>query len=240
MFQWTIILFLTIGALNLFATTFIPLTIDKQIESASGAADVELISKKSIKDISGHIYTDYEFHVLSMINFTASDFDQGKLLIHLPGGTLDGLTTLVDGSPQFEIGKRCFILLKKVDSKIYLSNFTLGVYDYSFINGQNYLINEVFPNYPKVGKISRVEMIKKMNSIWKISFEENKKLNLINADQRLVYNNQNTLNKITFQKRKPAEAVDKKFDLREILIFLFALIGIVFSLFLLKSNKNEK
>ncbi len=51
-----------------------------------------------------------------------------------------------------------FLLLKKIESKIYLSNFTLGEYKIITVGEKKYYRSAVFPYHPQIGLISKEKM----------------------------------------------------------------------------------
>jgi hypothetical protein len=152
-----------------FATMFSPLPFDKQVEEASSAVEATLENTKVFKNSSGLITTEYSFHVSEGYNLSAGDLENQKLKLSMLGGTLNGITSMIDGAPQFKIDEKSFLLLKKIDSKIYLSNFTLGKFKIQNDEGQIYYVSEVFPTDPVIGKISKEKMIELMKDKWKIS-----------------------------------------------------------------------
>jgi hypothetical protein len=155
------ILFLIIFAVAANATQFIPLPIDKQIDDADFAVEATLQSRKVYKNLSGAIMSDYFFVVNESFGFP-----EKELHLDLPGGTLDGVTTMIDGSPNFKENRKIFLFIKKVEGKIYLSNFTLGEYKIVEIDGKTFYQSVVFFNDPKVGIISKDKMVMLMQEKW--------------------------------------------------------------------------
>jgi hypothetical protein len=161
--------FLVLFINDSYATLFVPLPIDKQVEEANAAAEVKLESARSFRDDRGMTMTEYRFNVLDSFSLAPEDLDAGQLVMTMMGGTFEGMTSYIDGAPKFQIGKRNFLLLKKIQSKYYLSNFTLGQYDIVLVDGKDVLVSEVFPQDPKVGRISKEKMIELIKEKWKIS-----------------------------------------------------------------------
>ena len=124
---------------------------------------------KVFKNATGMIMTEYTFNVLESYNLSDDDLDNQKLKLTMPGGTLDGVTSMIDGAPQFSNGEKSFLLLKKIDSKIYLSNFTLGKYKIQDFDGKPYYVSEVYPTDPTIGKIQKESMVKLMKNQWKLT-----------------------------------------------------------------------
>lgn len=152
-----------------WATMFFPLPFDKQVEEANSGVEAKLSSSKVFKNNSGTIMTEYRFDVLESHNFSSDDLDNKQLVLTMPGGTYDGVTSMIDGAPQFKVGEKAFLLLKKIESKIYLSNFTLGKFKIQNVDGQTYYVSEVFPMDPHIGRISKNKMIDLMKEKWKVT-----------------------------------------------------------------------
>lgn len=152
-----------------FATMFTPLPFDTQVEEATSAVEVKLENTKVYKNASGLIMTEYSFNVLESYNLADDDLENQKLKLSMPGGTYNGITSMIDGAPQFNKDERSFLLLKKIDSKNYLSNFSLGKFKIQNYEGKTYYVSEVFPMDPKIGRISKDKMIELMKNKWKIT-----------------------------------------------------------------------
>ncbi|MDO9180792.1 MAG: hypothetical protein Q7U04_00220 [Bacteriovorax sp.] len=167
-----------------FATIFMPLSFDKQVEEATSAVEVKLESSKVFKNSSGLTMTEYSFNVLESYNLSEDDLENQKIKLTMPGGTYNGVTSVIDGAPEFNKNEKTFLLLKKIDSKIYLSNFTLGKFKIQEMDGKVFYISDVFPTDPKIGKISKEAMIELMKSKWKISLM----IPITNSERALALN----------------------------------------------------
>lgn len=222
------------------ATTFNPISIEKQVEEATGAAVVELVSAKPYRKDNGYIYTEYSFKIIENFNVSKSDLSGNELKIDMLGGKLDGVTSMIEGAPEFIKGKRIFVLLKKINTQIYLSNFTLGKYEIENVHGKDYLISDVFPMNAKIGRISKSKMINLMNEKWHLSESDNniapKRLDQYikpePVEPKISQNKNNT------PERNIASVSDNNaFDSHVIFVVFLALLGIIVSLFILKDKK---
>lgn len=223
------------------ATTFIPLPLDKQVESAGMGAEVVLLNMQGFKHPAGYVATEYRFKVIEPTNLDPNELEDGKLVLSLPGGNFDGVTTVVDGSPKFNPGERIFLLLKKIEGKIYLSNFTLGKFNIQKIDGEEYYVNEVFPNMPNVGRIKKSTMKKLMNEKWNLVSlkidsskpnDKNKNISILKLPDEKV----NT--KANGKIERDIASEESSIDWLNIFIYCLSFFGIVFSLLLLKSKKE--
>lgn len=152
------------------ATIFFPLPFEKQVEEATAAVEATLASTRVFKNAVGLIMTEYIFKVDESFNLASTELENEKLKLTMPGGTYQGITSAIDGAPQFISNEKSFLLLKKIDSKIYLSNFSLGKFKIENRQGKTYYISEVFPEHPDIGKISKEEMVELMAKKWKNAF----------------------------------------------------------------------
>jgi hypothetical protein len=218
-----------------FATMFIPLPFEKQVEEATSAAEVQLSSTRVFKNSSGAIMTEYVLDVVEAYNLSNEDLENNQLKIAMPGGTFEGVTSMVDGAPVFKSGEKTFLLLKKIESKIYLSNFTLGQYKIQNYEGKDYYVSQVFPMDQKVGRISKDKMVELMKTKWKTTFAP------------LNYDNHSVLVRIPpaperepkFEKRAPAQ---ESAATEEIPVFFWGAIVMVaffFALIFFKLGQSE-
>lgn len=224
-----------------FATTFIPLPLDKQVESASIGAEVVLLNMQGFKHPAGYIATEYRFKIIEATNLNPEELDDGKLVLTLPGGNHNEVTTVVDGSPRFNPGERIFLLLKKIDNKIYLSNFTLGKFNIQKIENEEYYVNEVFPNLQNVGRIKKSTMKKLMNDKWNLVTVKSDSNNPNNKDKSITILNLPIEKDKNVSENKTKRAIaseDSTVDWLNIFIYCLSFFGIVFSLLLLKSKKE--
>lgn len=154
--------------LKVHATTFQAMPLEKLIDESSGAAEVELKEKKSFMNKMGMILTEYTFNVGESYNVDNSDLDGEFLKITMTGGTVNGVTSFIDGAPEFDVGEKSFLLLKKIESKMYISNFTLGKYKVSEEDGKVVYVSTVFPNDSDIGKVKKDRMIDMIKMKFKI------------------------------------------------------------------------
>lgn len=163
------LLFTSLCGLQVHATTFQSMPLEKLIEESNGAAEVELKDKKSFMNKMGMILTEYIFNVGESYNVDNSDLDGEFLKITMTGGTVNGVTSFIDGAPEFLIGEKSFLLLKKIESKIYISNFTLGKYKIEEKDGKVFYVSSVFPNDSDIGVVKKDRMIEMIKLKYKIT-----------------------------------------------------------------------
>lgn len=200
-------LFFTLSTSFVFATTFQTMPLEKLVDESTGAAEVELKSKKSFMNKIGLILTEYSFSVGESYNVDNSDLEGELLKITMTGGTVNGVTSYIDGAPEFAVGEKSFLLLKKIESKNYLSNFTMGKYKIENRDGQIYYVSSVFPYDADLGQVKKERMIDLVKTKFKITRAPE-------VDSRIMpsyesNNKQEILKEKTFEKRSPAQINEK-------------------------------
>lgn len=200
-------IFLMMISLKSFATTFQVIPLDQLVEESSSGAEVELKSKKIYKNNLGMIMTDFSFKVIEGFNLNDNDRNGELITITMSGGTLDGVTSYIDSAPSFDIGEKSFLLLKKIESRFYLSNFTMGKYKIEEIDGQIYYISSVFPYDKDLGRVKKDRMVDLMNSKFKVS--KIFKKDILNLNKMAVKKLM-PLRESRFEERAPAQVYDDK------------------------------
>ena len=148
-----ILFFLIIYIVPLNATQFVPLSIEAQVKDADLAVEATLEKQKFYKNLNGSITGEYTFVVHEGFGFSGNE-----IKLDLPGGTLDGVTTLIEGAPVFKEKINYFLLLKKIESKMYLSNYTMGEYQVVTIDNKEFYRSLAFSHDPQIGMIAKEKM----------------------------------------------------------------------------------
>jgi hypothetical protein len=234
---WLSLIIFCLGS-NARTTTFIPISLDQQVESSNAAAEVQLINTKVFKNIENRITTEYEFKVISPINLEANNFKNGILKLNLPGGSLNGIHMVISGAPSFANNEKAFLLLKLVNNEAYLSNYSVGKFNIQKINGEEFLVNEVFPKTPGVGMIKKSAMIKKLEDRFKI---ETTKTILQSNESKAVNVNSATKQNIEKKLYKKTTEIKKEIVKDGIEIKVLSLVAMVLSLIVgfIWKRKNE-
>lgn len=163
------VIFLGMISFKTMATTFQLMPLEQLIDESSSGAEVELKSKKTFMNKVGMIMTDFSFRVIEGYNISESDMNDELITITMSGGSLNGVTSYIDGAPEFAVGEKSFLLLKKIESKLYLSNFTMGKYKIEESEGQTYYVSSVFPYDTDLGKVKKERMIDLMKLKFKVT-----------------------------------------------------------------------
>jgi hypothetical protein len=182
------------------ATFFQPMPLEQLVGESNAAAEVILKEKKSFMNKIGIIQTEFKFILSDSFNLSDSDLDGEFLTITMTGGSYGGVTSFIDGAPTFEIGEKSFLLLKKLESKIYLSNFTLGKYKVISEGGESWYVSSVFPYDQEIGKIKKEKMLEVVKQKFKITQTETESLPKDSFKEKFE--------NVTIEKRMPAQIDD--------------------------------
>lgn len=209
-----------------FATTFQKASLVQIINQADSAAEVELKSKKTFMNKMGIIQTEYSFSLLENYNVSESDLEMDLLKITMVGGTYEGVTSFIEGAPDFQVGERSFLLFKKIESKIYLSNFTLGKFKIQTSNGETYYSSVVFPEDSELGKIKKEKMIELVRQKFNITLKlhDTKKVSTTFSHVK-----NSPLEILPTDYRKPAQEIsepDVSLGLSAMWIYFFLVLGV--------------
>lgn len=132
------------------ATTFIPVSIKKQIKESGKIVEGRVISQEAKRE-KGMIVSSIQ---LLADKWVGIQMDSDIINVHFPGGQMGDEVYKVEGSPEFELGEKVVLMLVEQDGKFWVNNLGLGKYSIRSLGKQDVLVNQIFPNHPKVGQIS--------------------------------------------------------------------------------------
>ncbi len=159
-------LFLGLISTSLMATTFIPISIERQIKDSDSILQGRFVNSFSKKLSNGTIVTENSFDVLSSQGIKKSEL---RAFVHFkvltPGGTWQNDTFKVEGSPRFKKDEEVLLFLKKDDNGYWVQNLSLGKYKVKKIGSENLIISNVFPYHPQMGQMPLAELYKKIEEI---------------------------------------------------------------------------
>lgn len=144
---------LTLMALHsslVFSTTFVPLSIKKQIKHSDGVLQGEVISISSEND-GEKIITKVTVLANKWIGLNP---EENFLEIYYPGGEIGDRANKVSGSPKFEIGENIIVFTKEQNGRNWINNLGLGKFSMKRVGDQNIMINQIFPGMPQVGQMT--------------------------------------------------------------------------------------
>ena len=144
------LILLIIFVSNVSATSFLPVSVKKQITESNGILEGEVINSEPFYDDKGAIHTRVFLKVNKWIGVTPTLYHTE---VYVPGGTIGDRAHTVEGAPQFSSGERVVLMLKNYKEKQWVLNLGLGKFSVKKIGNSDILINSIFPQHPKVSQI---------------------------------------------------------------------------------------
>lgn len=132
------------------ATTFVPITIKKQITESTGVIIGEAISINSEKDENGRINTRV---FLKADKWIGANVENNHVEVFYPGGRVGDEVYKILGAPEFKIGEKVVLLTKKIQGKDFVQNLGLGKFSLKNLGRTQLLVNQIYPNRPEVGQM---------------------------------------------------------------------------------------
>jgi hypothetical protein len=173
-------------SLSSLATTFIPISIERQIKDSD--AVIQGVYKTSFykKLPNGMIVTQNEFSIEYSEGIKQSEMRNFKNFTVLsPGGTWQGETTKVQGAPRFKKEEQVVLFLKKSEQGYWIQNLSLGKYEVKKMGTKEIIVSSVFPYHPKMGQMKKdkfynlVKQVKgKSMQPFTINYEKTRKNNV--------------------------------------------------------------
>jgi hypothetical protein len=142
------------------ATTFLPLSIERQVAESELVVEATYVGKE-YKKINEIVVTEFAFNVKRFSGNGEGVTDWSKLKVLTPGGVWQGIVYHTFGTPRFDENEAYVLLLKKNEVGHAFLNLSLGKYNILNVNGKRYLNSSVFSEHPTLGKIdeSRFEKV---------------------------------------------------------------------------------
>ena len=101
-----------------FATTFVPLTIKKQIEDSDGVVVGEILNISSYQKENGQIYSRA---FIKAEKWIGAKVENDHIEISFPGGKLNGRVFKVFGAPQFENGEKVVLFTRNINNQSFVN-----------------------------------------------------------------------------------------------------------------------
>ena len=154
------------------ATTFIPISLDKQMENASGVLKAKFAGIEYRKVSENEIYTEATFKIIESVGIKQSEIvNKNNFKVIYPGGKWQNLDFRVAGSPQFNKNEESVLILKKTSLGYTVKGLGMGKYDIHKNNENTFYSSSVFPGHASLGEISKKKfneaLIKRFGSVLK-------------------------------------------------------------------------
>jgi hypothetical protein len=151
------------------ATSFIPITIKKQISESHGVVKGEVSSIEPFENENGEIITKIELFSDKWIGVQAMD---SRIDVYFPGGQIGDKIQEIQGAPQVEIGENIVVLTKKINGQNWVQNLGLGKFSIKRVGSNYILVNQIFPKIVNVGQIPLTKFLTLTERLKKKKFTE--------------------------------------------------------------------
>jgi hypothetical protein len=149
-----LILILSSLSINLFATQFIPIEINRQLDESDAVVVGKFIGSYSKVLPSQMVVTVNSFSLQEIAGIPVSEIPNvNNFEVYTPGGLWNGKRVSVSGVPHFKQGEESVLLLKKTLWGWTVQNFSLGKYSIVRKHGRRYLQSVIFPQHKLLGSI---------------------------------------------------------------------------------------
>ncbi|MBL7665537.1 MAG: hypothetical protein JNM93_10425 [Bacteriovoracaceae bacterium] len=138
-----------------FATTFIPIAIEKQVEDANGIIFGVYHGKYVYKKQNDEVVTELSFSIESSVGISSNEIAKAsEFKVLIPGGEWQGVVHKVHGVPKFSEQERVMLFLTRShDGNYWVQNLGLGKYELKMKGNQTILVSSIFPYHPQMGQI---------------------------------------------------------------------------------------
>ncbi len=178
-----------------WATTFVPVSIKKQIKESDGFVYGEVLAVESEME-NEVIHSKVTLRANKWMGLTP---EEDLIEVYFPGGKVGDQVFQVHGSPKFEIGEGVVLLTKQHKNKMWVNNLGLGKYSAKKIGEKTLIINQIFPGHPAIGQIALKNFYELAEWVKKDKFQERFKDKYeINYEHQL---------KIKKRRRAPSRAI---------------------------------
>lgn len=166
------IIFLTLFVSVSFATTFVPMPLDRQLKSSYGVIHAVYQGSNFKKLSDGQVVTNASFRILQSSGIKSSEIiNRNDFKVMYPGGKWQGLVYSVAGAPTFYEGEEVVLLISKGSRGFVVNNLKMGKYEIFEEDGKRFLASSAFRSHPKLGKISFSEFERKLFTYFGSDFQ---------------------------------------------------------------------
>jgi hypothetical protein len=145
------ILFVFLQSTLAFGSTFVPVSIKKQIKEADGLVYGKVINSSAVAIEHGEIATKVFLRLDKWIDVEPSN---NHLEVYYPGGVLGDRATRVEGTPTFKLGEDVVLFIgKDQKGRSWVRNLGVGKYSEKSIGKKKILVNQMYPFHPQMGQM---------------------------------------------------------------------------------------
>lgn len=150
-----LVLFLSFSAQS---TTFRVQGLEQQLSEAQGILVGHFLREQSVRLESGRIATQKIFQIEREHGLQSDFLGMKEVIVHYPGGEVDGERMVVQGVPEFIPGEKVVILTKSHQNRFWGLNLGMGTFKIINYGDKDIMVNSIFPNHPKLGQYPLSEL----------------------------------------------------------------------------------
>lgn len=136
------------------ATTFKAVPIQEQIKEADGMFQGNYLKSKTIEIEDGRLATQMHFKINKEHGLQSDFFGMDEVIVHYPGGQMNGNTSKIEGVPEFVPGEKVMLFIKSVNNRYWGLNLGFGSFRVINYGKETILVNYIFPHHPEVGQVN--------------------------------------------------------------------------------------
>ncbi|WP_408098489.1 hypothetical protein ACJVC5_06135 [Peredibacter sp. HCB2-198] len=158
-------LFFLLLTFPVYATVFQPQPVEQQIKESDGIMIGHYLKSKAIKLDDGSIATQMIFKMNKEYGLQSDLFGMDEVIVHYPGGKMDGMEVHVDGVPKFVPGEHVVLMIKSNQDRYWGMNLGFGTFKVVNYGNETMIVNTIFPTDRKVGQMKLVEFERNVKAI---------------------------------------------------------------------------
>lgn len=158
-------LFFLLLSLPIGATVFQPQPVEQQIKESDGIMIGHYLKSKSVKLDDGSVATQMIFKMNKEYGLQSDLFGMDEVIVHYPGGKMDGMEVRVDGVPKFVPGEHVVLMIKSMQDRYWGMNLGFGTFKVVNYGNETMIINTIFPEDRKVGQVKLADFEKIVRTI---------------------------------------------------------------------------
>lgn len=137
------------------ATTMIPIPIKDKLEDTDAVIVGKVVSKTFKRHPVLNVVTEAKLEIEKAVGIDNNSHHSNKFIgVTYPGGTWAGMTYAFPGTPNFEIGEKTAVMVKKNAGSLFVHHLGGGKFNFFKKDGKEYLRAEVYADKEGVGLIS--------------------------------------------------------------------------------------
>lgn len=147
------------------ATVFQRQSVQQQIKEADGIVIGHYLRSKSVRLENGSIATQMIFKMNKEMGMQSEFFGIDEVIVHYPGGKLNGETVKVEGVPSFVPGEKVVLMIKSHKDRYWGMNLGFGTFKVINYGNETMILNTLFPSDRSVGQMKLEEFERSVKKI---------------------------------------------------------------------------